>query len=453
MFGVGRRFRVIGLVEVGGKHPIAFTLAVTFSGLDRVLVIEERLAGTMQAATGPHGAPDQGVESQDLQQKRSGLRRLFSKVVGERTVSRDEVKPTPVAAALAPTTTPAPAPAAPVPVVEARPVPELPQTPPVPGAETTVEALAVAKVARARVAAVTKPAAAPAPAAPRPTPAAPAAIVRTSEPASPPHQPELDASSDEPAGELTKTQRVFNREAAAEEDVLPDVHPGDSVYQAACTHPMLTEEQGVQYYFSDGARSARQLVEIVRGLPDLDPRSVDLLEFASGYGRVSRHLKKYPRIKLSCCDIHEPATDFLQDALGVRSVLSDRLPEALVVPQSYDIVFALGFFTQMPRASFGRWIRALYDTLNSPGYLIFTTHGLKSCAHQGMTPAELPADGFWYRGTSEEHDLDPAEYGTSITTPDFVIGEIFRQTAAPIVEYRHGYWSGHQDLWVVKRQD
>ena len=399
-------------------------------------MIEERLAGTMQAATGSHGAPDQGVESQDPQQKRTGLRRLFSKVVGERTVARDEVKPKPVAAAPLATSAPAA-------VVEAQPVPELAQTLPVPAVETPVEAPVVAKVAR--VAAVAKPAAAPAPA-----PAAPVAIVRTPEPEP---QPDLDANLSEPTVELTKTQRAFNREAAAEEDVLPDVHPGDSVYQAACTHPMLTEEQGIQYYFSDGARSAKQLVEIVRGLPDLDPRSVDLLEFASGYGRVSRHLKKYPRIKLSCCDIHEPATTFLQDALGVRSVLSDSLPEALVVPQSYDIVFALGFFTQMPKASFGRWIRALYDTLNAPGYLIFTTHGLKSCAHQGMTPAELPADGFWYRGASEEHDLDPAEYGTSITTPDFVIGEIFRQTAAPIVEYRHGYWSGHQDLWVVKRQD
>ena len=64
-----------------------------FTGLDGVLVIEERLARTMQSATGPQGAPDQGVDTQDAQPKRSGLRRLFSKVVGERTVNRDEVAP------------------------------------------------------------------------------------------------------------------------------------------------------------------------------------------------------------------------------------------------------------------------------------------------------------------------------------------------------------------------
>jgi len=429
---------------------LGLDLAGTSTGLDNVLVIEERLAGTMQAATGPQGAPGQGVETQDAQPKRSGLRRLFSKVVGERTVNRDEVS----------TQGNEPAPAATM-AVAATPAPVMPVEETVAPSEPVAQQTGPIE-APAMVAPVSTPASGPAasdsaaPAAKKtaakPTARAQAtkAAVRPVPVATP--TPDPEAHGHESASELTRAQIKFNRDAAAEEDVFSDVHPADHVYQALCKHPMLTQEQGARHYFSDGARSARQLVEILGNLPDLDPRSIDLLEFASGYGRVSRHLKKYPRLKLSCCDIHEPATLFLQDVLGVRAVVSDSVPEMLAVPQTYDVVFALGFFTQMPRSSFGRWIRALHDSLNSPGYLVFTTHGIKSCAHQGITPAELPADGFWYREASDEQDLDPAEYGTSVTTPDFVIGEIFRQTAAPIVEYRHGYWSGHQDLWVIQRQ-
>ena len=110
------------------------------------------------------------------------------------------------------------------------------------------------------------------------------------------------------------------------------------------------------------------------------------------------------------------------------------------------------FFSHMPKSSFGRWVRALYGCLKSPGYLLFTTHGQKSCSMQSITPDDIPADGFWFRAASEQHDLDTAEYGTSITTPDFVIGEIYRQTGARIVAYRQAGWWEHQDLYVLKRE-
>ena len=359
----------------------------------------------MEATTRSGQTPDKRTEAQETLPPRSGLRRLFAKVVGERTVNRSNAEPVPTHIEI-PAKLPTEVPAV------------------LPSADLEVASVLAVQPDLEPVAAVS-------------------------------HVVELVAEQVETGVHLealSREQLRFNRDAAAQEDVFADIHPDDFIYRMCSTHPMLTTHQGASYYFSDGAASARKIVDLVGTFSDLDPRSIDFLEFASGYGRVSRHLKKIPRIRLTCCDIHEHAIPFLDSELGLKAVLSETVPEALVMPQTYDVVFALSFFSHLPRSSFGRWIQALYETLSTPGYLVFTTHGIKSCAFQGITPADLPADGFWYRPTSEQYDLDPSEYGTSITTPDFVIGEIYRQTRAPIVEYRQGAWWGHEDLWVLKRE-
>ena len=83
---------------------------------------------------------------------------------------------------------------------------------------------------------------------------------------------------------------------------------------------------------------------------------------------------------------------------------------------------------------------------------MFTTHGLKSCDALGITPIEIPADGFWFSAQSEQQDLDTAEYGSALCTPEFVINEVERLAGASIVLYRHAHWWDHQDLFVVKRE-
>jgi hypothetical protein len=82
--------------------------------------------------------------------------------------------------------------------------------------------------------------------------------------------------------------------------------------------------------------------------------------------------------------------------------------------------------------------------------LIFTTHGVKSCGAFGITPDDIPSDGFLFRANSEQDDLDTVEYGSTLSTPDFVINEIYRHVGAPIARYKQAGWWRHQDLWVVK---
>lgn len=249
---------------------------------------------------------------------------------------------------------------------------------------------------------------------------------------------------------LTEEMLRTNQAAAQRYRVKSTVHPDDFIYWYVLNSSCFTSiEAAIMYYFEDGNNSAKLLAAITASLGFATDRTIKLLEFASGYGCVSRHLKENPQFDLVACDIHPEAVDFLATQIGVEAIQSAHTPEDFAPFTKYDVVFALSFFSHMPRESFGRWLRALYDCLEVPGYLVFTTHGLVS--HKNMGEPPLSVDGFWFSPSSEQRDLAAAEYGNTISTPDFVIAELFRQTGAPIVAHKRAHWWRHQDLWIVRR--
>jgi len=248
---------------------------------------------------------------------------------------------------------------------------------------------------------------------------------------------------------FTKAMLRHNRVAAKRHGVESACHPQDLIYEFVIRHPEFRSVgPAVDYYFDDGARSADKLSRLLAELP-LEHRPIRLLEFASGYGCVTRHLKKQPDLAMLACDIHPQAIDFLRRQLGVRAVMSAHTPEELSLGETFDAVFALSFFSHMPRATWGRWVRALFSHVAPGGFLIFTTHGLGSRElHQNP---DIPSDGFWFTAISEQADLDKAEYGSTIVTPEFVAREVRAQTGESVFDHRYAFWWGHQDLWIVRK--
>lgn len=248
---------------------------------------------------------------------------------------------------------------------------------------------------------------------------------------------------------FTKEMLRHNVAAARRHGVEPVCHPQDFIYKFVVTHPGFKEiGAAVDYYFDDGARSAQKLADLLKEL-QVARRPIRLLEFASGYGCVSRHLKKNGDLSIVACDIHPQAIEFLTNKLGVRAVMSAHQPEGLSLGELFDAVFALSFFSHMPRATWGQWVRALFSQVKPGGYLIFTTHGMAS--RQWHQNPEMPPDGFWFTPSSEQDDLDAAEYGSTIVTPEFVRQEVRAQTGEDIFEHRYAFWWEHQDLYIVKK--
>lgn len=245
----------------------------------------------------------------------------------------------------------------------------------------------------------------------------------------------------------------YCRAEAGRHAVLADVHPEDFIFGFFITHPQFAKEPlvAVSRYFESGAMSAQKLRDVIfnelRYTPD---RPVHLLEFASGYGCVTRHLVKLKtNIDVVACDIHPEAMHFISKNLGVTCLQSEKVPEQFPNAEQFDIVFALSFFSHMPDSTWGRWLAALFRNVKPSGCLLFTTHGHASMRQLGNPT--LSEDGFWFKPTSEQHDLEGAEYGSTITSPAYVKRQIGKLDHAALELSHEAFWWGHQDFWAVRK--
>lgn len=235
-------------------------------------------------------------------------------------------------------------------------------------------------------------------------------------------------------------------------EVLPDIHSEDFIFQFLWDHPSFpTKENAVEYYFNNGADSANKLSSLLTDICGYsNDNPCNLLEFASGYGCVTRHIEKtIPFCSVTASDIHPQAIQFIQEKLKINTILSAHSPQKLELDPVYDVVFALSFFSHMPKSTFSAWLKKLASFIKPNGYFIFTTHGLITREKNGMDFL-FSRDGFYFEGGSEQKDIEEDEYGTTITLPEYVFSEIAKIPQLSPVYFREGYWWEHQDLFVLK---
>ena len=106
-----------------------------------------------------------------------------------------------------------------------------------------------------------------------------------------------------------------------------------------------SHQKAIDYYFKDGQNSAQILLNLITSLYPPTGNPIKLLEFASGYGCVTRHLLNLQaNLSITACDIHEEAISFIENKLNNSSILSHPEPEQLKLDSStYDIVFVYPF--------------------------------------------------------------------------------------------------------------
>jgi SAM-dependent methyltransferase len=205
-------------------------------------------------------------------------------------------------------------------------------------------------------------------------------------------------------------------------------------------------KKGIQIYFRGGKADAEKLLELMKlfGMNEEDSR---ILEFASGYGRITRHFTK--RCNVTASDIHPAAVEMIQSRLNTPAYVSSHAPHELAIPGQYDFVFAISLFSHLPDATFAPWIAALLSLTKPGGHLMFTTHGPKGA----QTFPELPPpgpDGIGFIPLSEQTDLDGHRYGTTTVTPEYVRQKIV-SVGGELVSYDEIEWWGFQDQWIVRR--
>jgi SAM-dependent methyltransferase len=205
-------------------------------------------------------------------------------------------------------------------------------------------------------------------------------------------------------------------------------------------------------YLEGGRKDARQVA--ATAIRVLKRDALKILEFASGYGRVTRYLPTMlSRADITASDIHPEACAFVREHIGVNSAVSATDPESLSVGSGFDFVFVLSLFSHLPDKSFARWMRALYETLAPGGALLITTHGETSrllFSRVDLSQDES-GDGWVYRRQSDQADLDLETYGTMLVKPRYVLSAIETCDNAMLASFAAGVWFGHQDEWVIRR--
>ncbi|MBY0298683.1 MAG: methyltransferase domain-containing protein [Methylobacterium sp.] len=227
------------------------------------------------------------------------------------------------------------------------------------------------------------------------------------------------------------------------------IHDGDFIFWFVHDiSPADAREGAVRAYHLGGRHDAEFLGDVLQQ-HKMQKDGLSILDFASGYGRVSRHIARVvPHAQVHACDIHDDAVRFLE-SIGIPSFISHVDPDKFTAPQTYDVIFVLSLFTHLPRRTWGRWLKVLADCLNPGGLLVFSAHGPHIWRHWNRCP--LDADGYVFHSGSEQKDLSSSDYGNTLTMPEYVIN-VIRANRLHLESYRSAGIGDH-DVYVIRAVD
>jgi SAM-dependent methyltransferase len=195
-------------------------------------------------------------------------------------------------------------------------------------------------------------------------------------------------------------------------------------------------------YFANGLALRDELRHIARCRFG-DAPIPSFLDFASGYGRLTRflvHEKMASSITVS--DILTDAMEFQRSQFGVRTVPSVANAAEFDPQGSYDCIFVASLFTHLPPDAFRRWFRRLHESLRPEGLLVFSVHD------ESLAPGMVD-QGIFFRPQSESRTLDPAEYGSTWVTEAFVRETVRAVDSGATVVRAPRAIAGFQDIYVV----
>ena len=224
------------------------------------------------------------------------------------------------------------------------------------------------------------------------------------------------------------------------------IDPRDEIYRFFATHPLAANP--IREYLADGWRTLSELMVVMESVDRALTRSRSVLEFASGFGRFTRHLARILPGRVTVSDLQPGSVEFARAQFGVQGFYSSADPSRLVIPGEYDVVFVLSMFTHLPPKRWTEWLRALYAAVAPGGVLVFSVHNEARGSELGIS---FDAEGAHFIASSESTALGADAYGTTFTTRPFVERQVATALPGRAVPYRElAFWDG-QDAVVVER--
>jgi len=230
-----------------------------------------------------------------------------------------------------------------------------------------------------------------------------------------------------------------------------DVHPRDEMWRIAKIQ-LPEVGKAFHYYFATGGLLATRTRDYLlqRGA---DPSQLSLLDFACGYGRITRYLALVFR-EVVCSDVEPEMIEFAKERFGVHGFPSAIEAGAVAFPERrFDVVFSFSLFTHLHPEIWSTWFWTLFERVAPEGHFILSTRSPEFARKKGETFDE--GELVQFREKNETLDrLDARIYGQTTASKAFVEGVIRERVGE--IEYLDHFPSGtfdlHQDMHVFRKR-
>ena len=218
--------------------------------------------------------------------------------------------------------------------------------------------------------------------------------------------------------ELEKVTKLMSKDFSIQE-FATEVHRNDVMF-----HYHLLQCKGdlvpaLYSYFAVGARFAAALAEY---LDEQHHSPARIMDFGSGYGRVSRFLPfHWPAAKISVSEVKEEAMDF-QERFEFTTIRHTPDPQSFTGPQ-YDLIMALSVFSHLPQDSFTNWLKVLLRHLAPAGRCIFSFNPLQA-KHYGAAFKFVANSEDLHFPYLENANLNLNDYGHAYLSRELIADQI-----------------------------
>lgn len=224
----------------------------------------------------------------------------------------------------------------------------------------------------------------------------------------------------------------------------------------------FNESWKYDHYFSVGADALRIIMNELLYNDRECPKNI--LDFPSGSGRVTRHLRAmFPSARIGACDLYRSHIEFCADQFGAEPLQSCEDLNQLELGQ-WDLIFCGSLLTHLPYSLFKATLRFIARSLTSQGLAIVTLEGRHSIYIQDNKWRLVDSDifevarqsyhetGFGYVDYNpsfrEAAFSDQASYGVALVNPSRIMSELQELEDVRILGFRERAWDDHQDVVI-----
>lgn len=181
----------------------------------------------------------------------------------------------------------------------------------------------------------------------------------------------------EPNPSLKEKLLVFFQKERGLKDMYFPVHKNDIMFLYHLYHHESDTEEAFKSYYNVGLNIAGSCAGLIN---KHTAENKSILDFGSGYGRVSRFLPFFfPDAEIHISEVKPDALLFQKEEFGFGIVTHSHSAESFPT-KTFDVIIAGSVFTHLPQDLFEKWFAVLCKSISEKGMVMFSYNNIERIA-------------------------------------------------------------------------